>query len=261
MIDPYSKITTIDMWSDPYISKQMLKHHLSFDNYIASRRYQTIKKTVEFIHSYIAPRQRLCDFGCGPGLYTNVLQQKGHRVYGVDISTTSLDYAKSHNKHVTYKQLNYITDTLNQPLDVAMMIWCDFGAMAPEARSQFLRNLHQTLVPGGLFFFDVFSEKRFQTLEESYTSKEEIDGFFMEGPVSIESRMVLYPELGLSLSYDKAVGQKIIELFNWDKHYTIEELEILLHDYNFELVDYFSDTTGQTDFTDNELYFVVAKRI
>jgi SAM-dependent methyltransferase len=260
MITPYSKVTTIDMWTDPYISKQMLHYHLSFQNDIASRRYQTIEKTVDFISSYIGPNTSICDFGCGPGLYTNLLQQKGHRVYGVDISSNSLNYARNQNPNVTYKQLNYITDSLGESVDHAMMIWCDFGAMTPKGRSSFLQNLKQTLKPGGYFFFDVFSVNHFNQLVESLSHRTETDGFFMEGDVNITSKLVKYPSMNLSLSYDEAVGYKTIELYNWDKHYTVEEMKILLNDNGFDIVEYYSDTMGNKDFTDNELLFFVCKK-
>lgn len=46
---PFSRITTIDMWTDPYISLQMLSFHLDQSHDISSRRGQTINETIEFI--------------------------------------------------------------------------------------------------------------------------------------------------------------------------------------------------------------------
>jgi SAM-dependent methyltransferase len=261
VISPYSKTTTITMWSDPYISKQMLQYHLQFDNDIASRKYATIEKTVDFLSNFIGKEKSICDFGCGPGLYTNLLQHKGHTVYGVDISESSLAYAQSRNAHVTYQKMNYIETPLPHKIDVGMMIWCDFGAMLPDGRVEFLKNLRKSLNLGGLFIFDVFSVHRFDTLYEQENTYQDTDGFFMEGPCTVITKLVKYPALKLSLSYDKAVGNRTVELYNWDKHYDPYEMKILLEDNGFELLDYYSDTVGNKAFTNNEIYLFIAKMI
>ena len=68
----YESYTTPELWCDPYISKQMLSYHLSEDTDLASRKESLINRSVEWISSYfkIGKRFRMCDFGCGPGLYT-----------------------------------------------------------------------------------------------------------------------------------------------------------------------------------------------
>ena len=261
MITPYSKITTIDMWTDPYISKQMLKYHLEKHNDIASRKEETIIKTVNFISDYVAKKVSICDFGCGPGLYTDKLQRKGHDVTGVDISKTSLDFAKSNNKKVDYRQMNYIDQKLNKKIDAAMMIYCDFAALPPLSQVKFLSNLSESLSEEGLFFFDVFSHHRFNGLTENENTYTQTDGFFMKGNCEIKSGLVKYDRLKLSLSYDKAVGSKTVELYNWDKHYDLNEMKVLLNDNGFEIIDYYSDTTGNKEFEKNDLLFFVCKKV
>ena len=261
MIKPYSKITTIDMWTDPYISKQMLKYHINPEHDIASRRQDIIIKTCRFISQYIGKPSKICDFGCGPGLYTNELQQLKHDVIGVDVSKRSLAYAQEHNSNVKYINMNYVTDTLNEQIDVAMLIYCDFGALTPTSRNQFLRNLHKTLKDDGLFFFDVFNDKRFEELEENTVNYEETDGFFMPGKAKITSQYTKYPDMFLSLSYYKAVGQKTIELYNWDKHYSHQEINTLMNDYGFIVIDYFSNTIGKKNYQNSDLFMFVCKKI
>ena len=261
MIKPYSKITTIDMWTDPYISKQMLSYHLSYDNDIASRKLSTIEATTKFLTEYLGSPKTICDFGCGPGLYTNFLEQHGHTVIGVDVSETSLDYARKENKNVQYLNMNYIANTLDTKIDVAMMMYLDFGAMKPEDLSKFLHNVHSTLKIGGLFFFDVYSIYRFDTIKEVKTSHEETDGFFMEGPCAITSTLTKYEGQHITLSHDKAVGQRTIELYNWDKHYTRSAMNELMTQHGFQVIDVFSDTIGNQKFGYNEIYLFVATTV
>jgi len=87
------------MWTDPYISNQLLQVHLSEHTDLASRKPDTIKKTVDWILFQTNKENlKILDLGCGPGLYSALLAQKGHRVTGVDFSENSINYAKQQAK-------------------------------------------------------------------------------------------------------------------------------------------------------------------
>lgn len=83
---PYEFYTTSKLWCDPYISKQMLATHLSEDVDLASRRKEFINRSVDWIvnHFHINGNSRICDFGCGPGLYTSKFAKYGAIVTGID---------------------------------------------------------------------------------------------------------------------------------------------------------------------------------
>lgn len=248
MIKPYSKITTVEMWTDEYISKQMLKYHIDGTNDIASRNKKTIDKTVSFIDSLLKVRSTICDYGCGPGLYTNLLQQKNHKVIGIDVSKNSLEYAKAQNDNVEYKQMDYINETLTEDLDFAMMIYCDFGALPPESQEKVLSNISKSLNDDGMFFFDVMSVNHYDDVEELQSEYEAVDGFYMKGHTTVTTEIVKYPELKILLNHQHAVGEREFEVFNWDKCYTVEEMKYLLESNGFELIDYYSDTMGNKNF-------------
>ncbi|MBU0997783.1 MAG: class I SAM-dependent methyltransferase [Firmicutes bacterium] len=258
---PYGKITTIDMWTDPYISKQMLKYHLNFESDIASRKLDTIKESCKFLLNTFTRGSTICDFGCGPGLYGNYLQQMGYQVIGVDISENSLEYARKQNSNVIYLNMNYVSETLPQKIDNAMMIYCDFGALSPNDRKQFLNNLKKVLNPNGFFIFDVFSDKRFDSLEESSVRYEDKDGFFLPGNAVVESRLIKFTDRKISLSYDKAVGIRTIELYNWDQHYNYKEMQTYMNKQGFRIVDYYSDTVGNKDFTKNDILMFLCQKM
>jgi SAM-dependent methyltransferase len=247
------------MWSDPYISKQMLKYHLSFGDDIASRKLETIEKTVDFIDGRISKFSSVCDFGCGPGLYTNLLEKKGYEVIGIDISDNSLEYARSVNPKVRYINMNYVEKRLDEKVDVILNIYCDFGALSYEARDKVLDNVYHTLNENGLFIFDVFSINRYNKLEEKEVTFNQVDGFFMEGHCDITSSLIKMED-NISLSYDKAVGNKTIQLYNWDKHYSVEEIKDLVGKHGFKVIDYFSDTVGNKEFDDNELFMFICEK-
>ena len=257
---PYSRITTIDMWTDPYISLQMLNFHLNQSHDIASRRGQTINETIDFISNHVKSGSRLCDFGCGPGLYTDLLEKRGYKVIGCDVSKTSLDYAKRINAKIDNREFNYINDELDKKIDAAMMIYCDFGAMSKDSQCKFLHHLYTSLNDNGLFFFDICAEPAFDRVIENESETVEIDGFFMNGPADIITSIKKYPKDKVVLKYNKAKGQRCLEFFNWDKYYSIQEIEDLLHENGFKVCDIYSDTTGQKDFNSNDIYFIKAQK-
>lgn len=260
MIDPYRKSTTVAFWTDEYISKNMLKAHLNSNTDSASRKYKTIKKTVDFINGLLKDKQVVCDYGCGPGLYTDLLQQLGHDVIGVDISSNSLDYARKQNPDVEYIEMNYVTELLRKKVDFAMMIFCDFGALDPIAQSSVLKNIHYTLKKDGLFFFDAMSHSWFDKQEEEYSRQIEKDGFFVEGEAEIITKTIKYPKLKLVARNIEIKGFQDMEYINRDKCYDVDEMKVLLEDNKFEIVEVYSNTFGKKRFkTSDTLAFLVKK--
>ena len=74
----------------------MLEYHLNESIDVASRNKSFIEKSVGWMTSYfdVDNNTEIADFGCGPGLYTSRLAERGANVTGLDFSKNSLDYAK-----------------------------------------------------------------------------------------------------------------------------------------------------------------------
>lgn len=86
---------TSTMWTDEYISQQLLSVHLNADIDLASRKKTSIDKTTEWILKEANGKNlEILDLGCGPGLYTQKFAKKGHNVTGIDFSKCSINYAK-----------------------------------------------------------------------------------------------------------------------------------------------------------------------
>lgn len=134
-------------WQDPYIAQKLLEIHLSSDTEGASRSFQFIDKSIDFIQR-IAPKksyQKVLDLGCGPGLYSERLARKGYTVTGIDFSENSIRYAKEQAKKldydIEYRYENYLELNDSNMYDLALLIYCDYGALAPENRSKLLFNI------------------------------------------------------------------------------------------------------------------------
>ena len=241
MIKPYSKNNVASLWTDSYISKRMLEYHLQTDNDIASRNIKEIEKAVDYVIKKYNPKS-LCDLGCGAGLYTNLYQQRGLTVTGVDISRNSIRYAKQQNKKVKYRKANYIDLDLKDKFDFVTMIYCDFGTLTDVNRGVMLDNAKSIMKDDGLFMFDVWNYKFYDEVPKMANNYEEIDGFYMAGKTKVKKVNYKYDDLHLILTESNIVGEhKKLDVYLWDKFFNEDELRNLLMLYELEIVDITND--------------------
>jgi 2-polyprenyl-3-methyl-5-hydroxy-6-metoxy-1,4-benzoquinol methylase len=141
----------VPFWDDPYISQQMLVAHLDPTTDAASRRPDTIDRTVEWLVSALplAPGQKVLDLGCGPGLYCTRLSQRGLAVTGMDISANSIAYARrqadENQLPVEYVCRDYLSLDAVDEFDAVLLIYYDFGVLSNEHRDDLLRRIRRAL--------------------------------------------------------------------------------------------------------------------
>ncbi len=190
---------TAEMWVDDYISTQLLETHLNQQIDLASRKETTISSTVEWILNKIpGERMNILDLGCGPGLYTEKLAKKGHKVTGVDFSSTSIQYARksAEKKNITisYKHQNYLELNEVDSYDLILMIFTDFGVLSPDQRTILLAKIYRALKPGGVFLFDILNDN-FPTKESGLKGWELSEkGFWRDSPYLALSETFYYEE-------------------------------------------------------------------
>ena len=73
----WSAYTADVLWTDNHIAKQMLSFHLNQEIEAASRSFNFIDESVEWLVTEFGLNQdsKTIDFGCGPGLYTQRLKR------------------------------------------------------------------------------------------------------------------------------------------------------------------------------------------
>jgi 2-polyprenyl-3-methyl-5-hydroxy-6-metoxy-1,4-benzoquinol methylase len=93
----------------------MLNYHLNESIDVSSRNKNFIEESVEWIVSRfnVDKNTDIADFGCGPGLYTTRLAEKGARVTGIDFSNNSIAYAKQVAAEKALKIEYVLTNYLN----------------------------------------------------------------------------------------------------------------------------------------------------
>lgn len=250
--EPFEFITTEVLWNDPHISKQMLATHLKEDVNLASRKMEFIDKSVEWIASRFSVGEgtRICDFGCGPGLYTIRLAQKGAKVTGLDFSERSIAYARNAASEtglsIEYVLTDYLAYETAEKFDLITMIYCDFCALSPEQRSRLLGKFRGMLKEGGALLFDVCSVPAFEKREEAVTyAYQQFDGFWSAEDYYSFMNTYKYPDEKVVLDqYTIVEENRTWQVYNWLKYFTPETLTVEVEACGLQVVELLGDVAG-----------------
>lgn len=257
------------MWTDPYVSKQLLKIHLDPELDSATRKPESIRRTLSFIKGYCKNSgMHILDLGCGPGLYTEKLAKDGHHVTGMDISENSIEYARSrarkNNLQIEYICQNYLElDVLNR-YDLVIMIFTDFGVLLPGDREALLSKIYNALIPGGIFIFDVLNDKNLDDKfpeEQAWTVKE--GGFWRKDKYLELINGFHYPENHVYLMQHSIMDEKdnLIRYRFWTHYFNPVTFVPELSDYGFENIECFENILplGDTWNGDNVSFYSIKK--
>jgi SAM-dependent methyltransferase len=255
-------------WDDPYISTQMLAAHLNPANDLASRRPETIDCSIDWLieHLNLLPGAGVIDLGCGPGLYSSRLAQRGFKVTGIDYSHRSIEFAAEfadqHHLDIRYRYQNYLTLDDAGEYDVAMLIYGDFCPLSPEQRGQLLQNVYRALKPGGYFVLDVTTRahrKRYGSSNGWYVADK---GFWKPNLHLVLEQGFDYPELSIFL--DQAIvleeDGKLSVYRNWFQDFSRETITEELEKGGFTVQSVGNDLLGTPFTEDTEWIGIVAKK-
>ena len=251
--EPFSIYTVLDLWTDPYLAKQMLGFHLNPEVDISSRKHRFIDRSVQWIVDFfeLGKRAKMVDFGCGPGLYCQRYASRGLQVTGIDFSGNSIAYATRQameaSLQIEYRNENYLdVELIAETYDFAQMIMCDFCALGPDKRKALLRKMYEALKPGGHVLFDVYSTTAFGKKGEETTVTQHEDGEFWSSEASVELRQSFkYEAAKVSLDRYCIVQPGHIRLFyNWLQYFHPDDLRMELKGSGFELQYLFGSVAG-----------------
>lgn len=265
---PFEFNTVQTLWDDPHISRQMLRYHLDPVVDAASRNRAFIQRSVEWMrtHFSIQSATRICDLGCGPGLYTSALAGYSDHVTGVDFSRNSLAYARAQaaetGRKVEYIQSNYLDYHPANQFDLVIMIMCDFCVLDPQNRAALLRNVSSMLAPGGCFVFDAYLPHAFQTFQESTACEFRfMDGFWADGDYYAFVNRFKYPEDMVTLEkYTIVQPTRQWTVYNWLQYYTPADLQHLIATSCLRIAETFADVAGTAFDPDADEFALVLRK-
>lgn len=250
--EPFQYYTAEELWTDEYTSKQMLKFHLNEYIDISSRNKKFIDFSVEWITSRLNVNNEtsIIDLGCGPGLYTTRLAEKGAKVTGIDFSKNSIDHAKNvaleNALEIDYVLQNYLFFETDRRFDLITMIMCDFCALSPQQRKELLQKFYRLLKPDGSILLDVYSLESFSQREEQslyevnllnrFWSSEKYYGFLNTFKYN-EQKVILD-------KYTIVEKNRIRIVYNWLQYFSKESLITEFEVNNFKIENLYSDVAG-----------------
>jgi 2-polyprenyl-3-methyl-5-hydroxy-6-metoxy-1,4-benzoquinol methylase len=138
--EPFEFYTAQEFWDDEHIAKQMLGFHLDGSNDLATRNKEFRERSIQWILSRfnVGNGTGICDFGCGPGLYTVPFAETGTEAVGIDFSKSSIQYAKKtaeeKNLKIEYILQNYLEFKTDKKFDLVTMINYDYCPLNPAQR-------------------------------------------------------------------------------------------------------------------------------
>jgi SAM-dependent methyltransferase len=267
--NPFEFYTAETLWNDEHISKQMLSYHLDDASVLASRPFELIDQCVDWMRNRfnIDRETGICDFGCGPGLYTSRLAQLKAAVTGVDLSRRSIEYAKKtaveQNLAIDYHLQNYLTFETDKTFDLITMIYCDLCPLSPEQRKTMLQNFHRFLNNDGHLFLDVFSLKAFENREEvAMYENRQMKGFWSSEDYYGFMNTFKYDDEKLVLDkYTIIEENRFRTIYNWLQYFSPESLRKEFEENGFIIVEQYSDVLGTPYSADSPEFAVVAKKI
>jgi 2-polyprenyl-3-methyl-5-hydroxy-6-metoxy-1,4-benzoquinol methylase len=265
---PFQFDTTEELWASEHTSKQMLEYHLNEAVDLSSRNNSFIERSAEWIVSHFGVNDKtaIADFGCGPGLYTTRLAEKGATVTGIDFSANSLNYAKQvaaeQGLKINYVHTNYLDFETTHRFDLITMIMCDFCALSPEQRKVILSKFSSILKPGGSVLLDVYSLDRFNQKEESATYElNQLNGFWSPDDYYCFVNTFKYEKEKVTLEkYTIIEESQTRVVYNWLQHFSKESLGKEFENSGFEVEEFYSNVAGGAFAPSSSEFALVARK-
>lgn len=265
---PFEHYTSEDLWNDDHISKKMLELHLDENIDLASRKGEFIERSAEWIirEFKLGKGKKVCDFGCGPGLYTTIFARSGAEVTGIDLSRRSIEYARRRSEeqdlNIDYIEGNYLDFRPYKRFDHIVMIFCDFCVLSPVQRRKLLSIFHDHLEDDGCILFDVSSPALLDSVKEDMIIEHsEKDGFWSYNPYFMIKKTFLYGDLLLLNKHTIIQEIETREIYNWFQCYTVDSITDLLNECGFAVMDIYGNVAGDDYRESRDEFAVKAKKI
>lgn len=255
-------------WDDLHIPGQMLAVHLDPNTDLASRKPETIDKSVAWMMTELGlqARDHLLDLGCGLGLYANRFAQLGVQVTGVDYSRRSIEYARNYAEMldlpITYRYADYLDLEDASLYDAALLIFGDYCALNPKDRRKLLAKVNRALKPGGFFVLDVSTPHLADHQGEKSSWYAADAGFWRPTPHLVLENGFAYPEEMIYLDqYVVIEGDGGLTVYrNWFQDFDREMIVNELDNGGFHVQSLWSDLTGTPYEESSEWMGVAARR-
>ena len=266
--EPFEFYTASDLWTEPYISEQMLPFHLDENGSIASRTAAFIDRSVAWIVSRfeVSNETNIADFGCGPGLYTSRLARNQARVTGIDFSPRSIQHAieeaDREGLSIHYVNRDYLAFETEERFDLVLMITCDFCALSPAQRQQMLGKFFRILRPGGRVLLDVYSTAAFDRRKEAARYEvSPVDGFWSPHRYYEFLNTFKYERQQVVLDkYTVVEANRLRTIYNWFQYFDPDAIESEFEACGLKVTGVHANVAGDVCDPEADEFAVVAEK-
>ena len=129
-------------------------HEIGFCDFI----HNISKEILKIFHQYSINKGHVVDLGCGTGILVETLSKNNFDVTGVDISKGMLSIAKKRKIHATFIQSSIYDFIFPECVAIIALGECLNYICNDDPRkrySSFFQKVYNSLLPNGLFIFDV----------------------------------------------------------------------------------------------------------
>lgn len=140
------------------------------DYYHQLYRNRDNKEAQEFIgnllqHLQLEANVMVCDLACGRGRHAETLAKHGLRVTGLDISQSSLEFARQKNIHRSqFFQHDMRVPFGREIYSAVFNLFTSFGYFeSHEEHQQVMHNIDESLMQGGYFVMDFFNAHKLKS--------------------------------------------------------------------------------------------------
>ncbi|MHC1777910.1 MAG: class I SAM-dependent methyltransferase [Lentimicrobium sp.] len=240
------------IWNDPWVARKMLEMQIDGESNLVSRNSRFTEKSVAWMieHLDIPYGSKVCDLGCGAGLYTRSFAMRGMKVHGIDISSAAIDYASQQSLNEDYRILytcgDYLQGIPGGPFRLTTLLYYDYCAFKPEQRLHLLKNIHKVLEPGGVLILDVFSDVYFTDLTEGNSIRfSETEGLWSPLPHFNLKAMFKYPVEMVYLDKNVIISPECErEFYSWYACFSPEIIRKELAEAGFNVKEILADVAG-----------------
>ncbi len=208
------------------------------------------------------PVRSAVELGCGTGSLTKLLAERGYAMTAIDLSPDMLSIAeqKCRGLDVLFLCQDMSRLTLAEPQDAVISCLDSVNYVTrPASLRRTFQRVYQSLVPGGLFLFDVKTPAALEGADGQTYLDEDDDLFCVwRGEYSPRRRMCGY---GLDLFVREEDG-------SWSRGgeyheeyaYTMEELEGFLREAGFQTIKLYGDKTMTAPHEGAQRVFFAARK-
>ncbi len=257
-------------WHDPDFSRRMLREHLSQAHDAASRRTMIIDEHVAWIQREVLRNRssRVLDLGCGPGLYSSRLAQRGHTCVGIDFSPASIEYARdiaqAQQLACEYRLGDLRSAEYGTGFDLVMFIFGELNPFRPAEARQILHQAYAALNTGGRLLLEVSTFAAVQRQGHQRSTWYSLEqGLFSDRPHVVlyesywdEAHAVAIERFYIIEADTSAVTRHSIST----QAYTDEQYRDMLRGAGFMDITFYPSLIGQPDERQKDFIAVVASK-